>query len=172
MATSLQDLMAKFEKQEESARQSNLSRYSEILGIYDKIIARSAPGGAFEQAGLSDIETARRKSVGQGTQSLISSGLSGTTTAAQLGTTFEKEVGTPARLKLEDIMEQRRSQAQIGKAGAIERREDVGPDPNLAFQAAQASSSSGNRRPSLIDRQRDFIRGGLGGMGSRAGSRF
>ncbi len=31
------------------------------MAIYDKIIARAQPGGAFEKRGLGEIETARTK---------------------------------------------------------------------------------------------------------------
>jgi len=65
---------------------------------------------------------------------LISSGLFGTQAAAGVGMQWERTVGAPARLRLEDIMMQRLSQAQIGKAQAIERREDIYPDYGLMSQ--------------------------------------
>lgn len=120
--------------QQASAKQANLQRYAEIMDIYNKVIARAQPGGAFEKAGLAQIETAKTKGVGQEMQQMISSGMYGTTTAAGVGRGWEAEVGAPARLRLEDIMQQRLTTAQLGKAGAIERREDVYPDYNALLQ--------------------------------------
>lgn len=120
--------------QQASAKQANIQRYAQIMAIYDKVIERAGPGGAFEKAGLGDIERARTKGVGQETQQMISSGMYGTTTAAGIGRGWEADVGAPARLRLEDIMERRLTTAQLGKAGAIERREDVYPDYSALLQ--------------------------------------
>ncbi len=120
--------------QQASARRANIQRYGQMMDIYNKVIARAGPGGAFQKAGLGQIESAKTKGVGQETQSLISGGMFGTTTAAGVGRKWEADVGAPARLRLEDIMEQRLSTAQLGKAGAIERREDVYPDYNALLQ--------------------------------------
>ena len=120
--------------QQASATRANLQRYSQIMDIYNRVISRAQPGGAFQKAGLAQIETAKTKGVGQETQSLISGGMFGTTTAAGVGRKWEAEVGAPARLRLEDIMEQRLTTAQLGKAGAIERREDVYPDYSSLLQ--------------------------------------
>ena len=111
-----------------SARQANEQRYAQAMSIYDEIIKRYQPGGTFGKAALGQLETQKVRDVGRETQQMISSGLYGTTTTAGLPTKWEAEVGAPSRLRLEDIMMQRLSQAQIGKAGFIERREDVYPD--------------------------------------------
>ncbi len=120
--------------QQASATRANLQRYSQIMDIYNKVISRAGPGGAFQKAGLAQIESAKTKGVGKETQSLISGGMFGTTTAAGVGRKWEADVGAPARLRLEDIMEQRLTTAQLGKAGAIERREDVYPDYSSLLQ--------------------------------------
>lgn len=120
--------------QQESAKQANIQRYEQAMKIYEDIISRTAPGGAFEKAGLAQIETAKTRGVGKEMQQLISGGMYGTTTAAGVGRGWEADVGAPARLRLEDIMEQRRTTAQLGKAGFIERREDVYPDYNALLQ--------------------------------------
>jgi len=112
----------------QSARQANEQRYAQAMAIYDEIIKRYQPGGTFGKAALGQLETQKVRDVGRETQQMISSGLYGTTTTAGLPTKWEAEVGAPSRLRLEDIMMQRLSQAQIGKAGFIERREDVYPD--------------------------------------------
>lgn len=111
-----------------SARQANEQRYAQAMSIYDEIIKRYQPGGTFGKAALGQLEKEKTRAVGRETQQMISSGLYGTTTTAGLPTKWEAEVGAPSRLRLEDIMMERLSQAQVGKAGFIERREDVYPD--------------------------------------------
>jgi len=142
MANALGGLLERFQKQEEAAKAANLQRYQQAMEIYDEIISRYRPGGEFGRAALGQLEQRKIRDVGKETQQLISSGLYGTTTMAATGRRWEEAVGGPERLKLEDIQMQRLSQAQIGKAGFIERREDVGPDygmiAQLASQAGQA----------------------------------
>lgn len=120
--------------QQASAQRANLQRYAQMMEIYNRQIARAQPGGAFEKRGLAEIETARTRGVGREMQQMISGGMYGTTTAAGVGRGWEAEVGAPARLRLEDIMEQRLSAAELGKAGAIERREDVYPNYGALLQ--------------------------------------
>jgi len=132
-----------------SARRANEQRYAQAMSIYDEIIKRYQPGGTFGKAALGQLETQKVRDVGRETQQMISSGLYGTTTTAGLPTKWEAEVGAPSRLRLEDIMMQRLSQAQIGKAGFIERREDVYPDvgayAGYAAQAARAPARTYGR---------------------------
>lgn len=109
------------------ANKANELRYQQGMAIYDEIINRYQPGGTFGKAALGQLEKQKVRDVGAETQQLISSGLYGTTTAGGTGRRWEESVGAPARLRLEDIMMERLSQAQVGKAGFIERREDVGP---------------------------------------------
>ncbi|KKL50183.1 hypothetical protein LCGC14_2308030, partial [marine sediment metagenome] len=57
--------------------------------------------------------------------------------AAGLGGAWEEDVGASARLSIADIAGQRMTQAQMGKAGFIERRQDTGPDPGMVSQLMQ-----------------------------------
>jgi hypothetical protein len=136
----------------EAAKKANELRYSQAMAIYDEIIKRYQPGGTFGKAALSQLETQKVRETGKGMQQLISSGLYGTTTAAGLGQKWEEEVGAPSRLRLEDIMMERLSQAQVGKAGFMERKQDVYPDVGMyaqyAGQAAAAGGGAGDRRGS------------------------
>lgn len=127
-------LISQVGAQQQSAKRANLQRYAQAMKIYEGIISRTAPGGAFEKAGLAQIETAKTRGVGREMQQLISGGMFGTTTAAGVERGWEADVGAPARLRLEDIMEQRRTTAQLGKAEFIERREDVYPDYSALLQ--------------------------------------
>ena len=127
----------------ESANRANELRYQQAMSIYDDIISRSSKGGAFEKASLAGIEKQKTKGVGAATQHMIGSGLYGTTTAANLGKMWESDVSGPARLKLEDVMEQRRSSALRDQAGLIERKEDVGPSySDIASLSGSMGSAS------------------------------
>jgi hypothetical protein len=139
MATTLSSfdkLIADLQKQQESANLANQKRYDEMLAIYDEVIRRYQPGGSFEKAGLEQLGQQKTRDIGAETQQMIGSGLYGTTTTASLPSRWEQETGAPSRLKLEDIMMQRLSQAQIGKAGAIENVSDTGPSYDLIAQLA------------------------------------
>lgn len=112
----------------ERARQANLARKQQIESMYGEMMKRYQPGGAFERRGLGEIERARTKGTGKEMQQMISSGLFGTTTAAQTGRRWEAEVGAPSRLRLEDIMQQRLTGIQQAKAGFLERIQEPYPD--------------------------------------------
>ncbi|MBW1931473.1 MAG: hypothetical protein JRI56_00300 [Deltaproteobacteria bacterium] len=138
----LDDLLSQFQQQQEAARLANERRYQEGLAIYDRIIKQYEPGGAFLQGVEAQLQREKARTVAQQTQDLVSSGLFGTSIRAGLGKKFEEEIGTPARLRAQDIAFERLAQAGVGKAGFIERREDVGPDYGLVAQlAAQAASA-------------------------------
>jgi len=121
-------------RQQSSARQANIARQGRIEGMYDKMMGMVSPGGAFEKRGLADIERRKTQTVGKETQGLISGGMFGTTTTAGLGRKFEADVGAPARLRLEDIMQQRQLGVMGQKAGFLERIEDVYPDYSSLLQ--------------------------------------
>ena len=120
--------------QSASARQANIDRRKQIEAMYDKMMGMVGPGGAFEKRGLGEIEAAKTKGVGKETQQMISSGMYGTTTAAGVGRKWEADVGAPARLRLEDIMQQRQLGVMGQKAGFLERIEDVYPDYSALMQ--------------------------------------
>ncbi len=142
-------LIAQFQEQQARANEANEARYQEGLGLYDQLLKDTEAGGTFEKATEAGIARGRQKAVAQGTQSLVSSGLASTTTAAGLGKKFEEEVGQPARLRAQDVQAQRRSEAIRGKAGFIERREDVGPSfSDIASLAKSIGAGSAARAPS------------------------
>lgn len=133
-----------YEKAAKEAKAANEARYQEAMGIYDQIISQYQPGGQFGQGALAQYEIGKTKALSQGMQNLVSSGLSNTTVAGAMPMQYEQEVGTPFRLQLEDMRMRLLSEAQQNKAGLIERRQDVYPDPNLmANLQSQASSYRG-----------------------------
>ena len=137
----LDELIARFQQAQDKANAANEARFKQGLDLYDRII-KQAEAPTLQKATESALDRGRTKSVAQGTQALVSAGLSGTTTAATLGRQFEEEVGVPARLQAEDIAAQRLSGALTGKAGFIERREDVGPSYS---DVASLFASAANR---------------------------
>ena len=137
------NLLQMFQQAEEKSRTANLQRAAQVEAIFDEIIERYKPGGSFGQGYAELLKGQKQREVGSGVQSMISSGLAGTTTAAGLGRRWEAEVGAPARLKLEDIQMERLSGAQAQKAGFLERIEEPGPDFNALMQAYSAQASAG-----------------------------
>jgi len=127
-------LTSQISAQSASARRANIARQKRIEEMYDKMMGMVGPGGAFEKRGLGEIERARTKGVGGEMQQMISSGMYGTTTAAGVGRKWEADVGAPARLRLEDIMQQRQLGVMGQKAGFLERIEDVYPDYSSLLQ--------------------------------------
>lgn len=131
-------LVSKFEQMEKAAREANIKREQEIRDIYSKLISQDY--GAFRTAGEFDIAQAERQAIGQGIQQMISSGLYGTTTAAAIPMQAKAQ-SQSARLKLEDIIQQRKSEAQLGLAGFIERIEEPYPDLSALYNAMAAAAS-------------------------------
>lgn len=119
MAVDLEQLLKDYEARVEEMQTTEAERYGKALAIYDEIISRYRPGGEFEKKYLGQLQKQKKREVASSTQSLASRGLYGTTLAAGLGRQWEEEVGAPARLELEDVLMQRLSSAQIGKAGLM-----------------------------------------------------
>jgi len=128
-------LIAGFGRASAQARAANIARQKRIESMYSEMMGRYQPGGAFEKAGLGEIEKAKTKGVGQETQQMISSGMYGTTTTAGIGRGWEAGVGAPARLRLEDIMQQRLTGIQQQKAGFLERIQEPYPDYSALMRA-------------------------------------
>jgi len=136
------DIIARFQAQQAAARRANELRYAQALKLYDQIIKQYETGGGFGAGWEAQLGRQKVKDIAAGQQSLVSGGLFGTTITAGLPKKWEEEVGTPARLKLEDIRMERLSQALQAKAGLIERREDIGPDyATIAALAAKAAAA-------------------------------
>jgi hypothetical protein len=142
VGTDYASLLADFQKREAATLASQKAREREIRGIYGQEIAQYEEGGAFRRAGLADIEQAKTRAIGAGTQQMISSGLYGTTTAASIPVQAEAQAGQ-ARLKLEDLLQQRVTEAKRGLAGFVERIEEPYPDYNTLLQASIAAGEQG-----------------------------
>lgn len=147
------ELIQQFQENQALANEANEKRYVEAMSIYDDIIQQYSPGGGFGQSIEASLARQKDRSVAQGTQDLTSSGLFGTSIKAGLGSKFEEEVAAPTRLKAQDIAYERLAQAQQGKAGFIERREDTGGD-----FATMAQLAMGIGAGEQADKDRAFAR--------------
>ena len=127
---------------------ANRQREGEIRNIYDEVIRRYQPGGAFEAKSLAQLESQKKRSVteqfGASEQQAISGGMFGVQrpTRGGMGMKWEEQVGAPARLGLEDVLMQRLTSAQTGMAGFLERIEDTGPSLSDIFNMAQAGAET------------------------------
>lgn len=160
--------LSRIESDFNKALQANERRYEQAMAIYDAVIETYSPGGSFGKAALAQLSAQKERDVGAETQSALAGGTFGTTATAGLGTKWESEVGAPARLKLEDIMMQRLTGAQMQKAGFIERRQDEYPDvgalSNLVAQGGGGGTVSGG---TFYERNISGV--GSGGTGAGAG---
>jgi len=138
MANILESLLSKVEEREAAARAANIARQQKVEAIFDEIIGRFRPGGAYGAGMEAQIARGKTRDVAAAMQQLVSSGLYGTTLAAGLPKKWEEEIGMPARQKLEDIRMERLTQAQMGKAGFLERIQEPYPDYMPFMQAASA----------------------------------
>ena len=136
---SMPGIVENFETREKAALAANKARESEIRNIYTSILGQDY--NAAREAGMSEIARGERQAVGQGTQQMISSGLYGTTTAATIPMQAGK-VATEQRLKLEDVLQQRKTENQKDMANFIERIEQPYPDYGMLMQAMAAMSSA------------------------------
>ena len=129
------------------ANAANEKRYQQGMGIWDQIIKRYEPGGAFGKGALAEYERGKTRAMSSGMQSLVSSGLANTTVAATMDKKYEEEVGSPFRLQLEDMRMDRLTQAQMGQTDFISARQDVGPDPSMAYQAGSSQGYAQTSEP-------------------------
>jgi hypothetical protein len=178
VASLYEDLFSKFEKAQESARLSNLARKDQISAIFDEIIRRYEPGGSFGRGYLAQLEKTKVRDVSKAEQRDISSGLFG---LRDRGAEWESATGAEARLKLEDLMMERLSGAQMGKASFLEGIEEPYPDMSALMQAMAAGGGGGSvggqmpvRGESMTSklaaaRASNWAFGGLGGGGTTGG---
>lgn len=130
--TASQSLMSSMQNAYDQARTANLKRYDEIMGGYDTLYGDTMQ--SFENTGTQariDISDAYKRNTAAGMQSLVSSGLYGTTTASALNLQAGRgEAAENARLT-ERLAESQRNamiSQKTGKLDFMERREDIYPD--------------------------------------------
>lgn len=139
-------LLAKFQTQQDAANKANEKRYAEMQKLADENIAMFGEGGSYGAGAEAAIERAGTKAVAGGQQALVNAGLANTTVAAGVRKNWEEEVGTPARLRVQDTKAEKLAAARESKIGVTERRTDQGPD---YAAIAQLAMQAGNR-PSAV----------------------
>lgn len=123
-------------------REANVAREKEIRGYLGELVGLAKPGGAYQKAQEAEIATQTKRGVSKEQAGLISSGLFGTTTAASTPYRWEKGYAQPARMKLEDLMQQRYASALGNYAGFVERIQEPYPDYGILLQATQAQAQA------------------------------
>jgi hypothetical protein len=118
------------------------AREKEVRGILDEIIAMYGPGGSYGQGTLAMLERQKEKDVASATQSLVSSGLYGTTQAAGVGKKWEEEIGMPTRAKLEDVRYGALAQAKTAKAQMVTDISQQPIDYGMLAQLTQTAAST------------------------------
>ncbi len=143
MPREMWELIQSYKHKGTQAQKANKERYEKGLGIWEDVVGQYAPGGDFGQGAMASYQRSKTRDLAQASQSLVSAGLYNSTIAANMPKKYEEEVGTPFRLNLEDIRQQRLGEARAGMAGFIERREDIPPDPTLLAALLQKGASAG-----------------------------
>lgn len=149
-----------FQNLYEQTRLSNVEREQEIRGYLGELVDLARPGGAYQQSQLADIAEQTKRGVAKEQSGLISSGLFGTTTAASTPYRWEKGYAMPARMKLEDLMQQRYASALGDYAGFVERIQEPYPDYGILLQAMQMQ---GQAQAARKETQPTTIVGRVGG---------
>jgi len=139
-SSNIDAILEAISKQEATASQANVARQAQVEAIFDEVISRYGPEGSYGKAAEILLGREKVRDVGATAQRDISRGMYGIRPYEQ---EWEAAVGAPARLKLEDIKMERLSQAQLGKAGFLERIEDEYPDYGLAAQLASQAAAGG-----------------------------
>ena len=115
---------------------------SAALAAYQKAIAQYQPGGGFMKGIEAGLERGRTKSMASGMQSLVSSGLSNTTTAAGLGKKYEEEVGAPTRAGAESQRVQGLASLYASLGGAEQGAYEGSAGRGLGYAQLGASQSA------------------------------
>jgi hypothetical protein len=145
----LEEIYLDTQKREADAIAANKKREAEIRGMYDKLLSTYKEGGAMRELGMAEIEKGKTQAIGSGTQQMISSGLYGTTTAASIPVRAEADASMN-RLRLEDMLQQRITDLELGKAGFVERINEPMPDMSMLYQAMFAQNAQPAPNPAPI----------------------
>ena len=139
---SIDDLIADFQTQQDASQAANLERYSDILGQYGDLHART-------MAGFEGFGEAQRQQLGQryeglqtrSQQDMVSRGLTGTTIAPTVAAGIEGQRSQDL-MALDQSINQQMLNAALGitqaMLGFMERREDVGPNMGDLAQLAES----------------------------------
>ncbi len=99
-----------------------------IMNILEEAIAKFSPGGGFAKSRGEQLETKRGKYTSSAQQSLVSSGLSGTTVGASIPAAFEEDVARPYQTETDLLRSSSLMQALLAKAGFLARQSAAAED--------------------------------------------
>jgi hypothetical protein len=126
----------------DASQQAVDERVQEVMGIYDKVAGMFAPGGDFGKGFNMLLDQTKGEFIERGLSDLTKRGLSNVTSAADLGIAFEQQTGAQQRASIYDRSMEKYASTLLGKAGTIERIEDVPPDLNRYAQLTKQASSA------------------------------
>lgn len=173
-------ILSRFQAAQTQANQANVQRYQQLLQTLRDLQAQT--GETYGEAlanirGLGEAQEQRigreaTRETGRAEQDLISRGLGNTTIRESVRRGIEEDAQLNRQQLAESVALNRNAllQQQVGTdvqlgqllASAIERRDDVGPNPALYAQLLQSAASS-NTRP--VQAQVGASGGGGGGVG-------
>jgi hypothetical protein len=137
-----QSYLDELKKIQTQVNEKNAAREKEIRSIMDNIISMYQPGGGFGAGYEAQLNTQKTRDVASASQGLVSSGLSNTTNVSNLAKGWERDVGSPARLKLEDLRTQNLSSAMSQKANFIGSINESGVDYSSLMQMIMKGASA------------------------------
>jgi len=123
----------------------------QIASMYDDIAAQFQPGGSYTKGIEAQLARRKKGAMASGMQSLVSSGMAGTTQAAGLGSKFEEEVGMPTMAAAETSRIGKLTEAMMGKAGFMASQ----IPQQMTAQPQSHEGEVGYGGPSLMDQYKD-----------------
>ena len=134
--------MIKGKKAQKKAKKAEKRYLAEVETLYRGQKLQYQPGGAFQQKGERDIAEARVGATGAAMQRLIASGMTGGETGMGVESAWEKGVGIPARLTLEDLRMSRLGEIERERSAMLMGQAELATQ--LAYQAGAATPSPWN----------------------------
>lgn len=127
----------------------------EASSAIQRAIEQYQPGGGFGKGTEAALARGETRAVASGAQSLVSTGLAGTTMMAGLGKKYQEEVAAPMRARVEETRAQAISGLEMTKAqiiqGATESQRASALQKYLAqLQSDTAITASAARQPTIM----------------------
>ena len=136
------------------ANAANEARYGEAKGIYDTMLSNASGFGELENQRLNQSVTQQSTNLDQ---DLFSKGLGNTTIGPSMQAGIQREANFN-RTAIADAVARQKNSILEGKAGVIERRQDLGPDLGLFSELQRLATgaprsgggSGGGYQPSVF----------------------
>jgi len=130
-----------------SGATSRSSLIDTITSLYDQMATQYQPGGTYLKGIEEQLARRKKGAMASGMQSLVSSGMAGTTQAAGLGKKFEEEVGMPTMAAAETDRIGKLTEAMMGKAGFMQQLLQDTPERTM-------TTIMGDMGPGILERDR------------------